>query len=470
MTTKFIRSRIMIKELLEDHPVTKTIKVAGWVQLIRKQPPIHFIQLNDGSCVKNLQVVVTEDFKDQEMLKSITRGASIKVRGHLVESPAPEQPYELLAEDITILGVSSPKYPINKQARHLEYLRTIEHLRIRTPVMKAVHRIRNTLSFAVHEYFQSIGCQYVHTPIITSNDCEGAGETFTITTQYPKDEKPKAMYRKKELFKEPTFLTVSGQLHGESYACGLGDIYTFGPTFRAENSNTSRHLNEFWMIEPELCFINQDDLHNLSEDFVKYCINKVISDNREELELLCKRDSQLFERLKNIVENDFARVPYKEAIQILKEQFPKEELDKLEGEKEIKFGLDLPSVMEKFLTDMVYKKPVMLYNYPKCIKSFYMKSNEEETETTVQAMDMLVPGIGELIGGSIREDDFDKLDSIVKEKGITNLDWYLDLRRYGSVPHGGFGLGFERLVLLCTGMTNIRDVIPYPRYPKHVFA
>jgi len=467
METKFTRSRMMIKKLLEDHPLNKIIKVKGWVQMIRKQPPIHFIQLNDGSCIRNLQVVVTEDFESPDILKNITRGASIQVKGTLIKSPKPEQPYEMHANDIIILGISSPSYPINKQARSLDYLRTIEHMRIRTPVMKAVHRIRNTLSFAVHEYFQKIGCQYVHTPIITSNDCEGAGETFTITTQYPKDEKPKAMYRKKELFKEPTFLTVSGQLHGESYACGLGDIYTFGPTFRAENSNTSRHLNEFWMIEPELCFINQEDLHNLSEDFVKYTVNKVLTDNKDELELLYKRNSLLEDRLKTISKNDFARVSYKEAIEILKEQFPTDEEFKKE---DIKFGLDLPSVMEKFLTEKVYKKPVMLYNYPKCIKSFYMKSNEEKDQTTVQAMDMLVPGIGELIGGSIREESYEKLESIIKEKGITNLNWYLDLRKYGSVPHGGFGLGFERLVQLCTGMTNIRDVIPYPRYPKHVYA
>ena len=467
MEVKFTRTRILIKELLEKSNIDINYQVEGWVVQYRKQPPIHFIQLNDGSTVKNLQIVFTEDFKEQELLKSIFRGCSIKVIGKLVPSPKPEQPYELVAESLLIHGKSEQSYPINKQAKSLEYLRNIEHMRIRTLVMKAVHRIRNTLSYGVHEYFQKIGCQYVHTPIITSNDCEGAGETFTITTQYPNDEKPKSMYRKKELFKKPTFLTVSGQLHGESYACGLGDIYTFGPTFRAENSNTSRHLNEFWMIEPELCFINQDDLHNLAEDFVKYCVSKVLKENKDELEFLSKRDNNLLERLQTIIKEDFAKISYQEAINILKEQFPKDEIPE---DEEIKFGLDLPSVMEKFLTDKIYNKPVIIYNYPKCIKSFYMKSNDEEDNTTVQAMDMLVPGIGELIGGSIREDDYEKLSKIVKEKGISNLDWYLDLRKYGSVPHGGFGLGFERLVLLCTGMTNIRDVIPYPRYPKHVFA
>ena len=470
MSIKFTRSRIMIKQLLDEPNTENSIIVSGWVQMLRKQPPIHFIQLNDGSTVKNLQVVITDTFTKPELIKAISRGASIKVKGKLVSSPKPEQPYELVADDIEILGMSSPTYPINKQARKLEYLRTMEHMRIRTPVMKAVHRIRNTLSFAIHKYFQKIGCQYVHTPIITSNDCEGAGETFTITTQYPKDEKPVALYKRKELFKEATFLTVSGQLHGESYACGLGDIYTFGPTFRAENSNTSRHLNEFWMIEPELCFINQNDLHKLSEDFVKFCVENVLENNMDEVKLLTKRDEGLLERLHVICDEPFACISYKEALEILREQFPKDELDKLEGDNEIKFGLDLPSVMEKFLTERVYNKPVMIYNYPKCIKSFYMKSNDEEDETTVQAMDMLVPGVGELIGGSIREDNYEILDKIIKDKGITNLGWYMDLRKYGSVPHGGFGLGFERLVQLCTGMTNIRDVIPYPRYPKHVFA
>lgn len=469
MSIKFTRSRIMIKHLLTKPILDNNVKVSGWVQLLRKQPPIHFIQLNDGSCINNLQVVVTEEFNDFDILKKISRGASIEVIGKLIKSPKPEQPYELQANKINILGLSSPTYPINKQARHLEYLRSIEHLRIRTTVMKAVHRIRNTLSFGVHEYFQKIGCQYVHTPIITSNDCEGAGETFSLTTQYPKDEKSHPLYCKNELFKKQTFLTVSGQLHGESYACGLGDIYTFGPTFRAENSNTTRHLNEFWMIEPELCFINQEDLHNLSEDFVKFIINKVLSENRSELEFLQKRDDKLIERLETISEKDFVRISYKEALKILSEKFPKEELQKLE-DKEIKFGLDLPTVMEKFLTDQVYQRPVIIYNYPKCIKSFYMKSNDEETETTVQAMDMLVPGIGELIGGSIREENYDKLANILKDKGITNLDWYLELRKYGTVNHGGFGLGFERLVQLCTGMSNIRDVIPYPRYPRHVVA
>lgn len=475
MSITFKRNRTFISEILKNPILNASYVVSGWVSLLRKQPPIHFIQLNDGSTIKNLQIIVTdisdvtENVKLSEVLKKITRGSSIKITGKLVSSPASEQPFELVANEIKVIGLSPAQYPINKQAKHLEYLRTIEHLRIRAPIMKAVHRVRNTLAYSIHKYFQEIGCQYVHTPIITSNDCEGAGETFTITTQYPKDEKAHSLYRKKELFRNPTFLTVSGQLHGESYACGLGDIYTFGPTFRAENSNTTRHLNEFWMIEPELCFIDQNDLHNLTEDFVKYCINQVLEKNMDELTLLLKSDNELINRLNVITKDKFVRITYKEALEILKEKFPKEELEKLE-KTEIKFGLDFPSVMEKFLTDQIYKKPVMIYNYPKCIKSFYMKSNDENIEETVQAVDLLVPSIGELIGGSMREEDFTKLETIIKEKKITNLEWYKDLRKYGSVPHGGFGLGFERLVQLCTGMKNIRDVIPYPRFPKHVFA
>lgn len=471
MSINFVRSRSLINEIINEPKIDQKYNVCGWVQMIRKQPPLHFIQLNDGSTVKNFQIVITENFTTPELLKQISRGSSLKVYGKLVESPKPEQPFELQADKILILGKATNDYPINKQARRLDYLRTLEHLRIKTPIMKAIFRVRNTLANSIHEYFQKINCNYVNTPIITSNDCEGAGETFTITTQYPNDEKPCSLYKRKELFKEKTFLTVSGQLHGESYAMGLGDIYTFGPTFRAENSNTSRHLCEFWMVEPELSFINQDDLHNLTEDFIKYVVKMVLEKNKDELELLSKRDNDLIKRLNVIANDSFVRIEYIEAIKILASNFPKGMLEDLEmNMDDIKFGLDLPSQMEKYLTEEYYKKPVMIYNYPKKIKSFYMKSNEEQENTTVQAMDLLVPIVGELIGGSIREDDYDKLSKIVKEKNIKNLDWYLDLRKFGSVPHGGFGLGFERLVQLCTGMNNIRDVIPFPRYPKHVFA
>lgn len=448
MAISFKRSRIMINQILNNpfDYLDKEVIVCGWVPLFRKKPPIYFLEVNDGSTIKNLQAVLDTE------LYGFSRGCSIKLFGKIISSPAEGQEIELKVENYEILGEVMKGYPINKQAKQLEYLRTIEHMRIRTNTLKSVHRIRNGLSYAVHNYFQKIGCQYVHTPILSGNDCEGAGETFMVTQELNKKSK-------NNIFKKPVYLTVSGQLHGESYACGLGDIYTFGPTFRAENSNTTRHLNEFWMIEPELCFINQDELHNLTEDFVKYCVNYVLENYKNEINFL---DKELELRLRNMVEKEFKRLEYNEALKVL-DEYPNEE------KEEIKFGLDMNSSMEKFITKK-FGRPVIVYNYPKEIKSFYMKSNLEPLNETVQAMDLLVPNIGELIGGSMREDNYNLLEKRLKENNITNLGWYLDLRKYGSVPHGGFGLGFERLVLLCTGMSNIRDVIPYPRYPKHIFA
>lgn len=461
MSINFKFSQTFIKDISDDY-LNKEITVSGWIQIIRKQNPLIFINLNDGSTVNNLQVVLTEKTEEFDRTK-LSRGCSIQVTGLLIDSPKDGQKYELQGLHVKIYGLSPPSYPINKQAKNLEYLRTIPHMRIRTLLMKSVHKIRNTLSIAIHNYFQGIGCHYVHTPLITGNDCEGAGETFTITTQYPKDKSPVKIDSKKELFKKPAYLTVSGQLHGESYAMGLGNIYTFGPTFRAENSHTNRHLNEFWMIEPELSFINQKELHMLTEDFLKYCVQSVLDKNGDELDFLEQYDKELKSKLENVVKNDFPRVSYEEAIDILKEKY-----EKTEDEEEIEFGIDMSSNQEKFLTDVIFKSPIIVYNYPKVIKSFYMKANTDNK--TVQAMDLLVPTIGELIGGSIREDDFEKLDKIVKEKKIKDLDWYMDLRKYGSVPHGGFGLGFERLVQMCSGMKNIRDVIPYPRYPKTIMC
>lgn len=460
MSINFKQSHFFIKNV-NDTYINKELTVSGWIIMIRKQPEFTFISLNDGSSVTTLQVLLNKDTNPYDASK-LTRGASIKVTGTLVTSPKSEQKYELVVKNITILGeCPTATYPINKQAKNLDYLRTVQHMRIRTLLMKSVHKIRNTLSMVIHNYFQEIGCHYVHTPLITSNDCEGAGETFTITTQYPKDDKPVKIKSKNELFKKETYLTVSGQLHGESYAMGLGNIYTFGPTFRAENSHTNRHLNEFWMIEPELAFINQDDLHNLAEDFLKYCVQNVLDKNKEELEFLEKYDSKLSEKLQKITSKKFVRLSYIEAIKLLQEKYIK-----TEDEEEIKYGIDLSSNQEKCLT-ILHDSPVIVYNYPKEIKSFYMKTNDDGT---VQAMDLLVPTIGELIGGSIREEDYHTLDKIVKDKKIKNLDWYLDLRKFGSVPHGGFGLGFERLVQLCTGMKNIRDVIPFPRVPKTIYC
>lgn len=468
---KFSRTpiRMIIKEDKHNIKNDEEITVCGWIHTMRKQPQISFIQLNDGSTQDCLQVVVSPDFTNSDDLEKIkekgTKGVSIRVEGKLINSQAKGQTVELQAHKITVYGEVDPKtYPISKKKHGLEYIRQSEHMRIRTQVMSAVARVRNMLSRATHSYFQSLDCKYVHTPILTTNDCEGAGECFTVTTQYPTDETPVRMYPKKELFKQPVFLTVSGQLHVESYACALGNVYTFGPTFRAENSNTSRHLCEFWMIEPEFSFIEANELFAISEEYVKFCISSVLSNCQDELRFLSRLDDDLLPRLKIIKEQPFERLTYTEAVGVLQ----KEEADNpdCQFEEKVEWGMDLGSEHERYLTDKLYKKPVILTHYPKTIKSFYMKENKEDSRV-VDCMDVLVPGIGELIGGSMREDNYDKLLNIVKEKGIQGLDWYLDLRKYGSVPHGGFGLGFERLVQLATGMKNIRDVIPFPRYPKH---
>ena len=468
---KFVRTPIrhIIKEDSHNIENDKLITVCGWIHTMRKQPQISFIQLNDGSTQNCLQIVVSSDFTNTPDLEKIkekgTKGVSIRVEGKLIPSQAKGQSVELQAHKIEIYGEVDPKtYPISKKKHGLEYIRQIEHMRIRTQVISAVARVRNRLAQATHTYFQSLDCKYIHTPILTTNDCEGAGECFTVTTQYPENEAPVRMYSRKELFKEPAFLSVSGQLHVESYACALSNVYTFGPTFRAENSNTSRHLCEFWMIEPEFSFIEATELFAISEEYVKFCISSVLSNCKDELEFLSRLDNDLLSRLTIIKDEPFQRLTYSQAIEVLQ----KEETDNpdCQFEENVEWGMDLGSEHERYLTDKMYKKPVILTHYPKTIKSFYMKVNKED-ERLVDCMDVLVPGIGELIGGSMREDNYEKLSSIVEEKGIQGLDWYLDLRKYGSVPHGGFGLGFERLVQLATGMKNIRDVIPFPRYPKH---
>lgn len=473
MMYPFKLSRASIKEVFtytEKYLSKKDeTTVCGWIHTMRKQPTISFIQLNDGSTQNCLQVVCSPEFTNADDLEKIkdkgTKGVSIKVVGKLITSQAEGQSIEFQAHNIQVYGTVDPKtYPISKKKHGLDYIRQFEHMRIRTQVMSAVARVRNVLSQATHLYFQSLDCKYVHTPILTTNDCEGAGECFTVTTQYPENEAPVRMYHRKELFKEPAFLTVSGQLHVESYACALSNVYTFGPTFRAENSNTSRHLCEFWMIEPEFAFIDADELFSISEDYVKYCISKVMYSCEEELKFLSRLDNDLLSRLTVIKDEPFQRLTYTQAIEVLQDEEATNPDCKFE--EKVEWGMDLGSEHERYLTDKMYKKPVILTHYPKTIKSFYMKENKDDSRV-VDCMDVLVPGIGELIGGSMREDDYEKLSSIVKEKGIQGLDWYLDLRKYGSVPHGGFGLGFERLVQLATGMKNIRDVIPFPRYPKH---
>lgn len=464
----FLRKRIIIDDIFKDPEnfLNNKITICGWIHLIRKQGQMLFILLNDGSTSKHINIVFSPEYcsieKYENFLNQAKKGSSIKIFGMFVKSIKENQDYEIQGIDGEIYGnVDASKYPISKNKMGLETIRENLHLRIRTQTIASVMRIRNTLAKETHNYFQSIGCKNVNTPILTTNDCEGAGECFTVTSQYPNDEKPKSLYRKNELFKKPVYLTVSGQLHGESYATALGDIYTFGPTFRAENSNTAKHLCEFWMIEPELSFINFNDLMDLSEDYVKYCISHVLKENIDDLILLQKTQKynyNIIDSLKTIVQNKFIRVSYTDAIDILSN------CDKTFEEK-VEWGIDLSTEHERYLVEEHFKLPTIVTNYPKEIKSFYMKENDDNK--TVAAMDLLVPGIGELIGGSMREDNYDILVSKMTDKMKKDLSWYLDLRRYGTVPHGGFGLGFERLVLLTTGMKNIRDVIPYPRYPKH---
>lgn len=453
----------------------KTIN--GWIVTARVQSHIAFISVNDGSCQRSIQIVMDlkEDIGEEQKLKlkTLTKGVCITINGEIVESPAKGQFCELhcKVEDLNILGEVDPgEYPLSKKKHSLEYIRSFPHLRVRTNTFGMVARVRNTCTLATHEFFQKNGFINVHAPIITSNDCEGAGETFTITnslkdniSEIPiiKDSNGKIDYEK-DFFGKKAFLTVSSQLQGESYAMGLSRIYIFGPTFRAENSFTSRHLSEFWMIEPEAAFISFKELMDLAEEYIKYCIHRVLNDNMDDIDFINKRILKGHKKtLEDIYSKDFKRISYTEAIEVLQQDYTK----KSPYEKVEEWGCDLHSDQEKYLTSKF--GPTIVYNYPKKIKSFYMKENEDGK--TVQAMDVLVPGIGELIGGSMREENYDKLLYTMNEKGVNpeSLSWYLDLRKYGSAPHGGFGLGFERLIMLISGLTNIRDCIPFPRYPKH---
>jgi len=433
------------------------VTLKGWIFSVRKQADKTFIQIMDGSTSKMIQgIITTEKIKDI----SLSKGTSIEVIG--IIKIFREKP-ELHIETLNILGeCNSEEFPISKNKLGLDFLRKHEHLRIRTHTIQSVMRVRHTLSMAIHQFFDKQGYFNIHTPLLSSNDCEGAGETFTITSQNPfkkrEDGKPSVIYANKELFKKPVFLTVSGQLHGESYATAMNKIYTFGPTFRAEKSDTNRHLSEFWMVEPEVSFINQSELHLLAQDLIKFCLLKVLTDRKDDLQILSRNDKTLVSRLETYSKGTYPQVSYDEAIKLLNKKF----------EEKVEWGIDLTSEHEKYLAEEVFKSPVICYNYPAKIKSFYMKPNLDNK--TVQSMDLLVPGIGELIGGSMREDNYDNLKMKLEEKNITNLEWYLDLRKFGSVPHGGFGLGFERLVQFCTGMKHIRDVIPYPRYYKHCNA
>ncbi len=470
--------RSKIKNLLDGEAIEQEVTVMGWVKTFRNN---QFIALNDGSTNTNLQVVVELGQYDDEVLKRVTTSAAIRVRGILVPSLGKGQKMELKAESIEILGDSdAEKYPLQPKKHSLEFLREIAHLRFRTSTFGSVFRIRHALAFAVHKFYNERGFVYIHTPIITGSDAEGAGEMFRVST-LPFDNPPRnedgSINFKEDFFGKASNLTVSGQLEGELAATAFGEIYTFGPTFRAENSNTSRHLAEFWMIEPEMAFYDIEDNMNLAELFIKYLIAYVMEHNREDLEFLAQRLSDeekqlpqdkrselgLIEKLEFVLNNDFERITYTEAIEILL-QSPAYKKKKFQYD--VSWGIDMQSEHERYLVEKHFKKPVIVRNYPKHIKAFYMRQNDDGK--TVAAMDILAPGIGEIVGGSQREERLDKLTERMAEMGIPaeELWWYLDTRKFGTVPHSGFGLGFERMVQFVTGMTNIRDVIPFPRTPK----
>ena len=454
-----------IAELLKSTAYNTEVVVKGWVRTKRGNKNVAFIALNDGSCVANIQIVVDLQKIAEESLKSVTTGACVAVKGTLVESLGAGQGVEVQAESIEVYGTADPDtYPLQKKGHSLEFLRDIAYLRPRTNTFGAVLRIRHAMAYAIHKFFNDKGFYYFHTPLITASDCEGAGAMFQVTTMdlnnLPKNEEGAIDYNQ-DFFGKPCSLTVSGQLEGELGALALGQIYTFGPTFRAENSNTPRHLAEFWMIEPEMAFYELEDNMNLAEEFLKYLIRYALENCREDLEFMNKMwDKELIERLNFVLENDFVRLDYTEGIRILQESGKKFEFP-------CHWGADLQSEHERYLVEEHFKRPVILINYPKEIKAFYMKQNEDGK--TVRAMDVLFPKIGEIIGGSEREADYGKLRARIEELQIPEKDmwWYLDTRRWGSAPHSGFGLGFERLLLFVTGLGNIRDVIPFPRTPKN---
>ena len=458
--------RTKIVDILKCTDFDSKVCVKGWVRTKRGSKAVNFIALNDGSTIKNVQVVADVEKFDPELMKQITTGACLSVEGILVQSQGAGQSSEIQATDIELLGACGSDYPMQKKGQSFEYMRQHAHLRLRTNTFGAVMRIRHNMAMAIHRYFHEHGFYYFNTPIITASDCEGAGEMFQVTTKNLYDLKKKEdgqIDYSDDFFGKMTSLTVSGQLEGELGATALGAIYTFGPTFRAENSNTPRHLAEFWMIEPEVAFYDINDNMDLAEDFIKYCVRWALDNCQDDLEFLNKMiDNTLLERLHFVLEHDFVRLKYTEGIQILEEAVKNGH----KFEFPVSWGMDLASEHERFLVEQHFKKPVILTDYPKEIKAFYMKLNDDGK--TVRAMDVLFPQIGEIIGGSEREDNYDKLMGRIKEMDIPMKDmwWYLDTRKFGSCPHSGFGLGFERLILFVTGMQNIRDVIPFPRTPK----
>ncbi len=468
---------LKIKDIYASPDINKNVNIGGWVRAFRANK---FIELNDGSTIKNMQCVISDSSIDEEIIKKITVGSSLKIKGNLIKSIGKGQSFEIQILSIEILGESDPdQYPIQPKKHSFEFLREQAHLRIRTSTFSSVMRIRSKLAFGIHDFFNTNGFNYIHTPIITSSDAEGAGEMFKVTTLNEDQINSKETDYSKDFFGKKTSLTVSGQLEAETYALGLGNVYTFGPTFRAENSNTSRHASEFWMIEPEMAFYNLDDNMDLAESFLKYLLQYILDTCSDDLtfldERLKKEESQkpkierselnLIEKIKFTINNKFVRITYSEAFEILRNS-------NYNKKKKFKYlidewGCDFQSEHERFLVEKHFKSPVIIYDYPSSIKAFYMRLNSDEK--TVRAMDVLFPGIGEIIGGSQREERLDVLNKRINEMGIDEKElwWYLDLRKYGTVPHSGFGLGFERIVMFCTGMQNIRDVIPYPRTPKN---
>ena len=457
--------RTKITDLYSPGMIGKEVDVMGWVRPRRGNKHVQFVALNDGSTIRSVQIVFDMTLFSDDDLRPVTTGSAIHVKGLLVESQGRGQSCEVQAQTLEVFGTADPAtYPLQKKGHSLEFLREIAHLRPRTNTFGAVLRIRSALAFAIHKFFQERGFYYLNTPLITASDCEGAGAMFQVTTldiaNPPRDEEGRVDYSA-DFFGKPTALTVSGQLEGELGATALGAIYTFGPTFRAENSNTPRHLSEFWMIEPEVAFIDIADNMDLAEDFIKYCISYALERCHDDIEFLSQMyDQELEARLRSIVDSTFVRLTYTDGVKILQESGRKFEFP-------VSWGIDLQSEHERYLVEEHFKCPVILTDYPKDIKAFYMKLNDDGR--TVRAMDVLFPKIGEIIGGSEREGSYEKLQQRIEELNIPMKDmwWYLDTRRYGTVPHAGFGLGFERLVLFVTGMTNIRDVIPFPRTPNN---
>ena len=458
--------KVLVKSIFRETEkfMGKVVEVSGWVRTIRASNAFGFIELNDGSFFKNIQIVFESDLPNYKEITKLGTGSAVRVEGKVVESAGDKQPFEIKAEKVEVVGTSDEDFPLQKKRHTLEYMRTIAHLRPRANIYNAVFRIRSLVAYAIHSFFQERGFVYVHTPIITGSDCEGAGEMFQVTTldlnNLPKKDDGSINYGE-DFFGKATNLTVSGQLAVENYCAAFRNVYTFGPTFRAENSYTQRHASEFWMIEPEIAFADLHDDMKLAEDMVKYIINFVLAKAPEEMEFFNSFvDKTLLERLNFIKDSEFGKITYTEAIELLKKSGK-------QFEYPVEWGCDLQTEHERYLTEELIKKPVFVIDYPKEIKAFYMRMNEDNK--TVAAMDLLVPGVGEIIGGSQREERYDRLLKRIEELGLKKEDywWYLDLRRFGSNPHAGYGLGFERMIMYITGMQNIRDVIPFPRTPKN---